>query len=555
MSRQEIKTPPFFESHISWICISLITALLFIWAHHTVFLNSYILNDDVRQQLFWMQRWLDPELYPQDLLGHYSQLYVPWGVQGLYYLVSSIIPPLLFSKILPGILYTFMGTLVFFTGRRIGGWALGLTCVAAFWFMPFFLHYMAGGLARAFAGPLLMFFLYGWVSRSRWLVAIALVAQSLFIPYIFVLCTGAAGLAWLGWKCKITEEPPFLSCMMDLVILGCACGLLLGWHMQMSAAGFGPLPWASEIMNQPEFSALGRFHIIPVPSIFHELIIRPWESLAPFKTSFDKLGIFWLCTLIPFIVVFIFKAPWCLWKQHAVPVVCLIVASILLYVSARMVLLKLFLPSRYMEYSVNIGYCFVLGMCLFGMIEQKGKIPFCRALVVVSIVAFLGAFRLSGEGMHDYSRDQEICEYLKVNTTKDVLVAGHPYQMDNILTFSQRNVFASYELAHPWNQGYWARLKPRLLELFEAYYAGDVSEVTAFCIRNEIDYIVVDPRFFTKEFIETTPFFAPFDTLIREKVQDVKRFALLSDNMPVQVVGNNVRVISVNDLVKATVPQ
>lgn len=543
--------PP-FEGDLHWAWISLVTALLFLWAHHTAFLSDYVLNDDVRQQLYWMQRWLDPEIYPPDLLGDYSRLYVPWGVRFLYFLASHVISPLLFSKILPGILYVCMGTLVYLTGRRVSGWGLGLACVAGYWFMPFFLHAMSGGLARAFAGPLLMLFIYGWLLGSRWIVAAALVLQSLFIPYIFILCGGAAGLGWLGWRFRLLDEPPFLARVSDFVIAACASGLLLGWHVQMGAAGFGPLPWFEDMVGLPEFSDSGRFHIIPVPSLFHELIIRPWESLAPYGEGIDPAGIAWFGILIPFVAVYTLRAPWRLWKDRVGPILCLFLASLLLYVVARVVLLQLFLPSRYLEYSVNIGYCFLLGMCLFSM-AMRGDGDRGRILIVmVSLVAILGAYRVFGTGLHDYGGDKALCEYIRAETQQGAVLAGHPTQMDNVLTFGRRNVFASYELAHPWNQGYWSRMKPRLEALFEAYYSSNVTEVARFCQENDIDYVVVDDRFYASEFISKTPFFAPFDEMIRSLSRNVERFALLDPNIPFVKIDDHIRVIDVGALTEYT---
>ncbi len=39
------------------------TLAVYLVAHWHTLTNPYVLNDDVRQQIFWMQQWLDPELY------------------------------------------------------------------------------------------------------------------------------------------------------------------------------------------------------------------------------------------------------------------------------------------------------------------------------------------------------------------------------------------------------------------------------------------------------------------------------------------------------------
>ena len=78
---------------------------VFVVAHWDGLTKPYVLNDDVRQQVYWMQSWLDPGLYHDDLLTRYAKNYVPWGVQAVYYAASRIVDPLYFSKILTGILF------------------------------------------------------------------------------------------------------------------------------------------------------------------------------------------------------------------------------------------------------------------------------------------------------------------------------------------------------------------------------------------------------------------------------------------------------------------
>ena len=68
-------------------------------AHRHGLASPYIINDDVRQPLFWMARWLDPGLYPSDLLTRYAAAYVPAGVKALYFLAAKGlgVGPILFS--------------------------------------------------------------------------------------------------------------------------------------------------------------------------------------------------------------------------------------------------------------------------------------------------------------------------------------------------------------------------------------------------------------------------------------------------------------------------
>ena len=65
-------------------------------------LEEYVCQDDAREYVFWMQRFIDPELLPDDLIADYFQSITPSGYAALYQLMASFgITPLLLSKILP----------------------------------------------------------------------------------------------------------------------------------------------------------------------------------------------------------------------------------------------------------------------------------------------------------------------------------------------------------------------------------------------------------------------------------------------------------------------
>ena len=101
------------------IMVALISGVVFVLAHFRALANPFIINDDVRQQLYWMQQWQDPALFPDDFLTGYARHYVTWGVKGLYWLASWWVSPLTFSKLLPGFLFVFLAFCLFKIGTRL----------------------------------------------------------------------------------------------------------------------------------------------------------------------------------------------------------------------------------------------------------------------------------------------------------------------------------------------------------------------------------------------------------------------------------------------------
>ena len=66
------------------------------------FADEYVLADDVRQHVFWMFRFIDPKLFPNDPIADYFQSIAPPGFVALYRFFATLgIDPLLASKLIP----------------------------------------------------------------------------------------------------------------------------------------------------------------------------------------------------------------------------------------------------------------------------------------------------------------------------------------------------------------------------------------------------------------------------------------------------------------------
>lgn len=530
--------------------VILLSSAIFVYAHFQALTRYWVVNDDVRQQIFWMQHWRDPRLFPGDLLTDYARAYVTWGVKGLYWLASRVADPLIFSKWLAGLLFVFLGWCLFRIGARLGSRRLAWITLGLYWLAPFFLDNLSGGLARAFAAPLLAFYCLCWLAASPWGLGLALLLQALFIPYIFLIAAAATVLAWLAGRRVGWGAPTWIS-RAHLLVVALGAGLVLLMNHRFNAAGYGPLVSAAEMASRPEFTARGRLAIYPPPSFFWELV-SPWGSLAPFPEAGITGGVL-VCVLLLGVAIWGGrKLAWENLKSRLQPFGYLLLASLLLYFLARVFLLKLFLPDRYLIYTLNLCYLLGLALCLEALI---GKRPWPRgpALAAVALAALLGGLRLQGVGLYDFSAYRPLYSALAL-TPQDAIVAGHPNLLDNVLTFGQRPALATFELAHPWSRGYWQRLRPRLEDFFKAYYAEDPRVVREFCRQYGVSFLVVDDRHFTPEFLAggrflvpftpplqeekkrlaewiSCPFFAPFDGQIRHLTQGRRRFVLLDRNL------------------------
>ena len=527
------------------LLLSLALALAAQWPGLT---NPFVVNDDVRQQLFWMRRWLDPALYPPDLLNGYAQHYVTWGVQALYRAAAFLgIGPLFCSKLVAVGLLAWLGTLLFAMARRLGGAWAAWTTLAVYGLMPGFAANISGGLNRAFAAPLLALFLLALLRGSQNLARAALLAQALFIPYILLPSLGLCGLWWTAWKVRLVRTPPVLgtgkAAWLDLACAALALGLAVAWQSGLTA--YGPLPWAADMAGRPEFGPDGRFAILPVPPLWWELFARPWELIAPFRDGSPWLGITVTALLLPLLFLGLRDLDRDRLKPALPALGCLLLASVLLYFAARILLFKLFVPSRYLEYTTNILYCLGLGLSLAPLTRSLARGSAKAGLVLLLAAALLGAWRLSGTALYDYSGDAALYAAVQ-KSPKNAMFAGHPTLMDNVLTFGERNVYASFELAHPWNAAYWSQVAPRLERLFRAYYAEDKAELVRFCAEEGVDFLVADRRHFSRTFLDHAPFFAPFDRFIQEAAAH-GNFAVLGQDLPRIPIDANIFMLDMRD--------
>lgn len=526
------------------------SALVGICAQWPGFANPYMVNDDVRQQLYWMWRWLDPSLYPRDILNDYAGLYVSWGVKALYRAGCLLCDPLFFSKVVAAGVFAWLGALFFATGRALRDASLGFCALGLCWLSPAFMENISGGLARAFAAPLLLLFILGLVRRSRRLALAALFAQSLFIPYILLPCLLAAALHLAAWRTGLAKSQPVLRSWTDALACALALGVAVAWQHGLGAAGFGPLPWASEVANRPEFREGGRLALLPLPSLFWELLLRPWTAFAPFREGLAA-GIVFTCLALPALALGARRADWRSLAPHRAALYSVAAASLMLYAAARLAAFKLFVPSRYLEYTTNVllilGAAFLLDALLRPWLAREPK---GLAVALACCVLAIGAYRQRGVELFDYSEGAPLYAFA-LATPVDSRFAGPPELMDNLLAFGHRNVYASFELAHPWSAGYWAVVGPRLGLLADAAYATDPEALRRFCREERIDYFVVDRRQYTPKAVANGVFFEPFSTRIRQLAESGREFAALSTTFSTIRVAEDIMVLDMRSQAEA----
>lgn len=516
-----------------WLAVALLSLAVFLFAHWQGFVNPYAINDDVRQQVYWMQRYAEPDLYPKTLLNDYAEAYVTMGVNMCYEIASWVgtklgassvaigladgqtvdfFNPVQFTKILSGILFLCQCLAMFALGHVFGGRAQAWAMAAMGWLMPFFLENISGGLARAFASPLLALAVLALLRRRPG--STSTLALGGFIPYIYLPCAPAIFFSAIGRFRIGSGNPAQFKLVLTLLVLLLATGMAYLNGIKPQDQGFGPLVSLAEATGRPEFGPDGRLDLVPLPNPFLDVVYYPFERIGLFKEYGLVPGILSLIVLAPLLYFGARAVNWRAVASSLKPLGVLGASFLAFYIAARLMAFTLFVPDRYMQYPVNLLYAILLSACLAGAFTRlkPGKIA---AVCLILAVAVLGALRLSNVALYDYSADAPLYAAVEAATPKNAMLAGHPELMDNVMTFSRRNALATFELAHPWSRGFWAQLSPRLDGFFAAYYASEADTVVRFAREFGVDFLVVDEAHFTKEYLAAKPFFEPFGTAIK----------------------------------------
>jgi hypothetical protein len=100
---------------------------------------------------------------------------------------------------------------------------------------------------------------------------------------------------------------------------------------------------------------------------------------------------------------------------------------------------------------------------------------------------------------------------------KDVLIAGTPCALDNVPLFAKRQILFSCE--HPIDD------ETLTLTALKAYYAREKEEVLSFCRAYQVDYLVVDSRYYQYA-NPTWVFYEPYNEKVLRAIRGRETFAL-----------------------------
>lgn len=507
-----------------WLWLSLLVPLYFgLVSLVYSFSQPYLIQDDARLHIVWLQQWVDPDLFPNDPIAYYYQTIQAAGFQAVYRLFAQVgLAPLLLAKFLPLLLAVVTTIYVFYLTQFLlphpaCGFLTTLLLNQNIWIKDD----LISATPRAFVYPLFAAFLYYLLRRSPLPLLISLGLMGLFYPQMVLVELGILTLRLWTSRSKRRAD-----CVLLLAGLGVALLVIVPFQQQVSRE-FGTLQSAVQMQQMPEFGPSGRRAYFGVPPL------QFWFAGASGLRFPLFPPILWIGLALPLLLRTHRPA-----VQRLTSEVRLLaeigVSAIGWFLLAHLLFPKLYLPSRYTFYSLRMLMALAAGIVLFVAIETwvlalfrstpRGfrqsvlRLGVLSLLLAIGLVPAIPPLFLDGQGWI-VGQQPAIYQFLATQP-KSIRIGSLSREADNLPAFSQRSVWVSRELALAYHPRFYQLMQQRMVDLLEIHYSPDLARVQTRLQQTQIDYLLIDRQFANPDYLLQQ------DWLIHSSIQaTVQQFA------------------------------
>lgn len=463
--------------------------ILACFIQHRVFFDHYAINDDVRNQIYWMARIREPELFKNDYIASYftQSSFISPVLYCIYNILSCCLDPIRLSQILPFPLVLFATFFLFKIAEA------SLNSRYAFWVSYVFNLFvwscsnLSGGLARAFFYPLTFLFLWLYTTRNYIWIIPCLCLQCLTYPTVFFVSVLMIIIELILDRRKPEQREKILYSLAAIV-----SGLFVLAYRYLKTPidhKFGQLVNIKDALSMPEFYLNGRIKVFPFTyGLFsdHLVIQKLNEAVCSIHFKGFVLG------AVLILVLFLLRKRLILYRTLLPRLIwSVFFSSIILYIFALIMMFYLYLPQRYLQYGVPVLLVFLAGGLLYQIdcsIESKKR--YRLILMAISLLLIFSLF-WEDDLISLGQNKKMILRYLQ-SLPGSATIAAPLNIADNIPAFSHKSIFISNESDVPFHKNYYKKISSRMLDWNNAYYSDKPEIVEDFIRGNKIDYIIVD---------------------------------------------------------------
>lgn len=522
---------------IFWLGLSLTIAAIYpVLALQEAFSSAYVVQDDARQHVFWMSRFVDPDLFPNDVMADYFQSVAPWGYALFYRLFAWVgIAPLLLHKCLPiglaltSTAYAFGATLQILP-IPLAGFLAALMLNQSLWVRDDIIS----GTPVAFVYPIFLAFLYYLLRRALWPCVATIVLQGLFYPQCVLIFAAVLLLQlwhWQGGRWRWSGDRRDYR----LVGLGLIAAFLVLLPHALEPAKYGAVITGAAARQLFTFSPNGW-------SAF--FLDNPWQfwfcgkrsGLLPTEwceVSYEVNGLtfvpfglpqIWLTLLLPLLLKFGQRFPLAQQIRRNVVILPQIgLASIGCFLAAHALLFKLHLPNRYGEHSLRIIFALAAGIALTVLWEALLRLGAAqsRSLLPPILAGCLGIALLIYPHFITFDTPFPVIRYRIGKATalyeffaqqpKDIQIASLATEANSLPSFVQRSIVVGGKgFVLPYHLNYYQEMTQRTIDLMQAQYSPGLAEVKQFIQKYDVDFWLLEELSFKPKYLKSNPVFEEF---------------------------------------------
>jgi hypothetical protein len=521
---------------IFWFVISLAFSAYFAnQALHQAFASPFVVQDDARQHVFWMERFLDPQLFPNDLIADYFQSVAPTGYSALYNLMTHLgVHPMLLNKLLPMALGFITTAYCFLLCLRI------LPVPGAAFFSTLILNQsiwmqddLVSATPRAFLYPLFLAFLYYLVKDARVACLIVIALQGLFYPSTVFITAGVLVLRLVSFEGRrlgfSRARRDYLFCAAGLAVVLC---VLLFYAFKLRSVG--PVITANEARALPEFLPGGRTSFFGY-DFWRFWVTRKRSGLLPDPLLEDVP--LYAGLLLPLVIYYRRAFPLAQKITEAIKVLPrIILTSLLMFVAAHVMLFRLHHPNRYTQHSLRIVFAIAAGTSLaiildglFGWARRSSARALVRqaaavmlaAIIIILLIRFPRFVESFPDAKYRVGNATALYEFFS-HQPKDSMVASLSQEVRNIPTFSKRSILVAREYALAYHTRYYSQMQERASDLIVAHYSPDLVTLQNFIRKYGITFLMVDRKAFSSHYIERDSWMQQYQPAAAEALNKIE---------------------------------
>jgi hypothetical protein len=496
----------------TWFRLSLLIPLYYgLLSIFFAFSHRHIIQDDARQHIVWLQRLIDPQLFPNDVIADYYRAIAPVGYTAFYAFFAKLgIEPLILAKILPlfiGLITSIYGFKLFLQILPIPSAAFIGTLILnqTIWLKDD----VISASPRAFLYPLFAAFLYFLVQRSTVPCLIIILLQGLLFPQITFVYLGILTVRLFRWRGSLH----FSRNRQDYLVWGVGVAIALAVILPFSAhlSELGATFSVEQMKVMPEFGTQGRTRYFGVSGF--DFVMNGSSGIRP--------------PLLPLVIWTSLGLPFVLKSSHPVirsitpkigVLIQILIASFGLFLLAHLLIPRLYYPNRYTYHSLRFVMSIAAGIVVFAWLKSGQRwlkqkrysivftlkesclISLAGILITISVLvpitpAFVFLMESWNVGHHP-----AIYEFLSTQP-KDILIASLDDEADNIPAFAQRSVLVSGEFAFAFHVNYYNEMKQRAAATLQAQYSSNPSTLKSFIQHYEVDFFLIHKDFLKPDYL------------------------------------------------------